>query len=246
MAKNTLIGLDIGTQAVKGIELVRSKDRIKILSAAIEKLPRGYNKEILISSVRKLLSDLKISHNKVNLSISGKGVLVRYLVFPIMPKAGIIKSLKFEFDKYIPFSLEDSIVDIDILGKTADNKNLNVLIVAARKNVVMEKLAILEEIGLIPILITADSLALTKIFMKSPYNDKKSSFTLVNIGAVVTNLSIVSRNTPIFYRDVIIGGENFTRVISDKTGLSMEAAEEEKYKLPAEKLDMFSDLITDN
>ncbi len=236
------IGIDIGTAAVKGIELIQTSKGVKILSAAMEKLPIGAPTNVLLDKIRLLLSNLAISHNQLNVSVAGKNVIARYLLFPVLPKQNIIKSLKFEFDKYIPFPMDDSIVDIDILGKTADAKKMNVLVVAARKEVVKERLKIIEELHLIPDTITTDSLALSTIFLNSSYNNKELSYILLNIGNKRTNLAIVKKGIPVFSRDIEVGGEALTRIIADKAGVTLEKAEEEKCLLPAERIEIFSDL----
>ncbi len=245
MTNKNFIGLDIGDFNLKGIEIAKTTSgKLKIVSAGMEKLKRGYSFNDLISTLRVLLSNLKISHNRVNVSVSGKSVISRYLLFPIMPKQNIIKSLKFEFDKYVPFPMEECVVDIDILGKTQDNKKLNVLIVSAKKEVIDEKLRIFNELNLIPNVITTDSLALSKIFLNSSYNVKDSSFALLNIGCNWANLAIIKKGFPIFSRDINIGGELFTRVISDKIGLNLEKAEEEKYSLSLDRTDIFADMYS--
>jgi len=230
MPKPTQVGLDIGSYSIKIIEISLRKKTPELINCDIKPISNNVTLEEKINFIKNFYKELGITNNQVNISICGKNVIVRYATFSYMSKNMLINSLKFEYGKYIPFSLEESIVDVDILEKTPDNK-MNVLIVAAKKNYIEEKVNFLKQIGVIPKTITVNTIALYKAFLKSEYFSKNSSFIIINIGATITNLLIINKNIPIFSRDINIGGENFTRFISEKMNLSFKEAEDFKINL---------------
>ena len=227
MAK-TLVGLDLGHYSIKIVEVIKKKKKMDLISCNLRTIPRGASFEDKLNSVRTLYKESRVSNPRVKISVAGKNVITRYAVFPSLSKRDLARSLKFEFEKYIPFPMHESVVDLDILEKRTDG-NLNVLIASAKKHFINERVKFIRQVGLIPESISVDSLALYKTFAESPYFSKEKSFILLNIGARISNLIIVRHKTPVFSRDINIGGENFTSSISDKMDLPFHKAEELKY-----------------
>ncbi|MFA6281959.1 MAG: type IV pilus assembly protein PilM, partial [Candidatus Omnitrophota bacterium] len=207
--------------------LSKSRGTIQINACGLKALPAGASPENQIKTLKELHAELGISNKEVNISVCGKDIISRYVVFPPMSRSALVRSLKFEFEKYIPFPLSDCVVDIDVFDKRPDGR-LNVLIVSAKKYFIQERINLLKQAGFTPRVISIDSLSLHKIFLESPYFIKTGSFVLLNIGCLITNMLIANQKTPVFSRDIHIAGQNFTHAITERMDLSAEKAEELK------------------
>ncbi|MFA5271447.1 MAG: type IV pilus assembly protein PilM [Candidatus Omnitrophota bacterium] len=223
MAK-TLVGIDIGNCSVKITELIKKGKVVTLNACGLKTFPAGVSSDEQIKALKELHKELGITEKEVNISVCGKDIISRYVIFPPLSRDALIRSLKFEFEKYIPFPLNDCVVDIDIFDKRPDGR-LNVLIVSAKKYFIQERLNLLKQGGFIPKFINIDSLSLYKTFTESPYFVKNSSFILLNLGYLITNMLIVNQKTPVFSRDIHIAGQNFTHAISERMDMSQDKAE---------------------
>jgi len=224
----TLVGLDIGDYSAKVVEILKKGRQTRLLACGLKVIPKGAELEGWLNCLKELYKDAGVSNTRVNSSVAGKDVVTRYAVFPPLTKKALIRSLKFEFDKYIPFPLNECFVDLDILEKRQDGK-INVLIVSAKKYRIDERSRLIRGAGLMPKTITIDSLALYKGFCESPFFSKDNSSVLLNMGHSTTNLLIIRKGILIFSRDINLGGENFTRSIADRLDVPAGKAEELKY-----------------
>ena len=231
-----LIGLDVGSHSLKIVEIIKKNKEIRLLSYGLKIIPKEASPEDYPILLQELCKESGISSgNRIKTSVSGKNVITRYAVFPYMTKTNLIHSLKFEYEKYIPFPLEECIVDIDILNKRPDGK-MDVLIVSAKKVYIQKRINLIKEAGFLPQAINIDALALYKAFAESPFFTKKNSFIFLNVGHIVTNLLIVKEGEIIFSRDLNIGGENFNRSISDKMNVSRDKVEKIKQEIDESSL----------
>lgn len=231
----TLVGLDIGNYSIKITEIIKKGKAIELIACGLKPIPRGAPAEEQIKILKDLHKETGVYNKEVNISVCGKDIITRYAIFPFMPRPLLVRSLKFEFEKYIPFLLNECVVDMDTFERRPDGK-LNVLIVSAKKYYIQDRVNLLKQAGFTPRIINVDSLALYKIFIESPYFSKNNSFILLNLGCIISNMLIINQKTPIFSRDIHIAGENFTHTISEKMDMPLNSAEELKCGLKADSL----------
>ena len=227
---NILTGLDIGTHSIKIVEVLKKKKEIKLISCGLKPIPRQASLEDKISLLIDLCKDLKISKTHIKTSISGKDVIIRYDSFSSMTKKSLIHSLKFEHEKYIPFPLDQCIVDVNILSKSPNNK-INTIIVSAQKSFINNRMDFINKANLTPISIGIDSLCIYEIFSLSPFYSGNNSYVLLNIGKSVTNILIINKGNIVFSRDIPIAGDNFTISISEEMNIPLNKADQTKYQI---------------
>ncbi|MEW5758385.1 MAG: type IV pilus assembly protein PilM [Candidatus Omnitrophota bacterium] len=215
-------GLDIGNHTIKLTSLERISGNISLNSFIIEK-----NKSNNFESLKAQIKNFNITKESVNLSVGGPNVLIRYLTFPKLTNTELKNSLYFEAEKHIPFPISEVYLDSFILKDLADKKML-VLVVAAKKALIDEKIKLIQELGLNLGVIDVDSVCLINAFNFFNREINKEPFALLNIGSQVSNLVIIDNGNPEFTRDLLFGGNIFTQAISDKLNLSIEQAEELK------------------
>ncbi|MEE8360144.1 MAG: type IV pilus assembly protein PilM, partial [Candidatus Omnitrophota bacterium] len=160
----------------------------------------------------------------VNISVSGPNAIVRYIELPNMTDEELKSSMKFEAEKYIPFRSKDVIVDCQVLEKLARGK-MRVLLAAAKKEAITEKINLVEGVGLSVNLIDCDSFALINTFLLNfPDLPEDGCIALVNMGERLTTIDILKGKSATFTRELQIGGWDFSKAISQKLNLDMAAA----------------------
>jgi len=218
------IGLDIGTHSIKCAKLKLNGGDAELISFSLEESqldPAGILKKI------KRDQDVDL----VNISFCGSSTVIRYVNFLKMNKNELRQALKFEAQKHIPFSLSDVSLDAEILkDDLADNKML-VLIAAVKKELIQQRLKILENSALRANIIDIDSLALVNAFNynypKTEVPDDKS-VCLLNIGANISNVNILNNGIPALSRDIHSGGASFTKKLMDIFTIDFKEAEKLK------------------
>lgn len=226
------IGLDIGTAAVKLVELKSAKDAVELLRFEIEPIQED---------LTSLLKKLSLSQ-AVNVSVSGASAVIRYIDFPRMSEDDLKQSLKFEAQKYIPFPVNEVNLDSCILREDLSENKMLVLVAAVRKEFVNQRLKLIQEAGIKVGIVDLDSLALVNAF-KFNYaqedNDtlKSKAVAILNIGASMSNLNILENGVPVLSRDIFIAGNNFSQKIRDALGIDFKSVEELSLHTDKERLD---------
>ncbi len=158
-----ILGLDIGSSTVKGVELAKNGDRFTITGyAQAEIASAGTLKEAIATVIR----EGRFKSKQVVSSVSGRSVIVRYINTPTMKPEELRSSMRFEADKYIPFEMDEVILDcVPLEQKASDNENeMRVVLVAVKREVVDEHVRLLQELGLFPYIIDVDCFALGNAF----------------------------------------------------------------------------------
>ncbi|MCU0665661.1 MAG: pilus assembly protein PilM [Candidatus Omnitrophica bacterium] len=236
------IGLDIGSSQLKLIELDATKNSAQVTSMAMQDIRQSKN---ISDEIKKIFNDNKISSSKVNVAVSGDGVIARYLSMPKMSYDELKKAISYELEEHIPFKPEEVYTDFFITGEDTTAKNkMHVFLVATKKELLDKYISMLEKAELTPKIITMDALCLMNIFCFN-YPDKiKSNVTVLNIGERTTNLIITRDKTPYFVRDTRFGGETVTSIIQNKLNIAKDAAEEIKLKLSSQDIELAKTIKT--
>jgi type IV pilus assembly protein PilM len=248
--KNSLVGLDIGTSDVKAIELTQFGEQLRITGFG---RTRVESKEALPDAISDLFRSGGIRSKRVATAVSGRAVIVRYVNMVQMQDDELRSALKYEADKYIPFQLDEVVLDcarLDDLGETTTPegaKEMKVLLVAVKQTLINEQIGLLQGCGLVPVVIDVDTFAIGNAFelnlMHSPrVEDEEKVIALVDIGASKTNINIVKNNTSYFSREVYIAGNDFTESIARGLGTETEEAEQMKIN-PQEKAETVEESI---
>ena len=223
------IGLDIGNYSVKIAKIKKgpfTKKPSLCFSAAMINADRA--RQSIIDAIRKASASLTLDSKKVNFSIAGPQVIMRYILLPFMSEKDLSKSLEFELEKYIPYKKEEAIINCHILAKMPNNQMI-VLLVAAERKIVQEKIEIIKEAGLEPQLITVDSLALCEAF-KAISPRQKGVVALIDIGYRLAKLVVLENNIPFFSRDIEVGEYDIVQMISEKMNIGYPSAQELVYE----------------
>jgi type IV pilus assembly protein PilM len=231
-----VVGLDIGSSCVKAIQLRRAgrsaveleKFGIAEVNAGGPPLTGASAREAKTEAIRSALRQAGISAKQVISSVSGEPIIVRYIQLPDMPENELMEALKWEAEEYIPFDIQDVNLGSAILGKSADGSKVNVLLVAAKKDLVNEHIETIQAANLKPLIVDVDSFAFLNCYEMN-YQPNPSSITaLINIGSTITNINVYHNGVSQFSRDVAIAGNSITAAIQNKLGKEWREAEQLK------------------
>ncbi|MFA5146055.1 MAG: type IV pilus assembly protein PilM [Candidatus Omnitrophota bacterium] len=228
------VGLDIGSNLVRICEVSRTAETVSLTAAGVKRV-EGSSKESLGAAVKALAEETKVSAKDAVISVSGSSVIVRFVAMPKMREEDLKGAIKFEAEKYLPFNINECVVDFQIIRKIEQENKLEILLVAAKKAYIEDRMKIAEAAGFSVSIIDVDSFAIVNSFLKNmPSLDPEKAYALLNIGAALTNLSIVRAGTVCFVRDIAMGGNEFDAAISRGLAIDLKAASELKLS-PADK-----------
>jgi type IV pilus assembly protein PilM len=231
--KNHLIGLDIGSKAIKLCEVFTTRKSGFLLNKfGMVNIPNGAIEDGIIKdsqtvsqAIRELFSAQKVREKNVAVSIGGYSVIVKKIQVQSMTDAELQETIQFEAEQYIPFDINDVNLDYQIIGESPLSANrLEVILVAAKKELVDEYVSLIELSGLRPCVIDVDAFALQNIY-EANYDNMDEVVALIDIGAGKTSLNIVRNSSSLFMRDVSLGCNQINHKISDKAACSLEDAE---------------------
>src|SRR5271169_2004283 len=218
----SLIGLDIGSSSVKAVELKKSKAGYELVSYGIETLAQDTVVDGAImdapSVAEKIISifdNQKIKAKDVATSVSGHSVIVKRVSMPLMSEEELFDRVQAEASQHIPFDI-------------ADVNLSHHLLVAVKKDKILNHTNVLAQAGKTPVVVDIDAFALQNAFETNYELDPSQVVALLNIGASVMNINIVRGWTPLFTRDVSVGGNQYTDALQKELDLSFEDAEKLK------------------
>jgi len=215
-----VIGLDIGSHAVKICELKRTDKAYTVVNLGSIILPEGavedgslQDPETVGKAISELLTNLKIKHKKVAISISGYSVIVKKIHLEVMEEKQLEEYITAEAEQYIPFDIDDVYLDFqDLKTNTEGSNHTDVMLVAAKKEVIDEFLDMLQGLGLQPVVVDVDGFALENIYETNyPQNE---NVALVDIGASKMNINIITNGMSVVAKDIGIGSRQLTEQIA--------------------------------
>jgi type IV pilus assembly protein PilM len=224
------VGLDIGSHSIK-VTSIRKEVTGNIFSAYnIKRIPLNEKNPKLEAAIDEALKEIDLHPSRVNLSVSGANVIVRFINLPKMNIEQLENALTFEADKYIPFDVSEVVMDFLILGDAPEPGQMRVLLAAARRESVESKVKLVERIGLSVKVMDIDSFAMFNAFTEANPAQEETGKALIDLGHTQTNVLISIGKQPCFMRQIQIGGKDITEAVSKSAGVPFSEAEELKLK----------------
>jgi type IV pilus assembly protein PilM len=228
----SIVGLDIGSSCIKAIELKRSKGEIVVSHLGVEPLASDIVVDSMIvdsgsvsSAISKIFSSHSIKTRTVATSVSGHSVIVKKIGVHPMSEAELAESINTEAAQHIPFDIADVNVDFEILNPDDTGPQMDVLLVAVKKDKILNYTNVLSLAGKSPGIVDIDAFALQNCYEYNYSPSHDSTVALLNLGASVMNINIVKGATPLFTRDVSVGGNQYTDSLQKELDLSFDDAE---------------------
>ncbi len=235
--KKNPIGLDIGSSYIKAVQLKDTNEGYEL--SFMSMFPLGHDliaegsitdKNRLAASIRDVLKKAGAKGGDAVISVSGhSSVIIKKISVPLMSADELGASIRYEAEQYIPFDINDVNIDFEIVGPKKDEEgHMDVLLVAAKKNVVADYSEVVELAGLDPLILDADAFALSNMYELNYDSPEKKNVALINVGASKTNINVLNEGRSVFTRDSAMGSNYHTEKLESELGISREDAEKLK------------------
>jgi type IV pilus assembly protein PilM len=259
----SMVGLDIGSSTVKAVE-ISMKGRggdFELTHLGVAKLPHEaivqgafLNSSAISDSIREAMENGKIKSKNVASAVCGHSVIVKKVSLPVMSRDELDEQIRWEAEQYIPFDVNEVNLDFQILDSENAEGQMDVLLVAAKKDLIDDYVQVISEAGLVPSTIDVAAFAVENAFEANYDVKPDEAVALVNIGAQVVNINIVLDGAPVFTRDITTAGNQYTEEIQKALTISFEEAErlklggkqsDESQEVVPEEVDQAMQSVTD-
>ena len=234
--KKETVGLDIGASSVKAVQLKQSRGTYELVRLGIVPLPPEtivdgviMDSGTVISAINSVFSENQIKAKDVVVAVSGHSVIVKKIKMQKMKPEELEDAITFEAEQYVPYAIEDVSLDFQILSPPeAEGGEMDVLLVAVKKDVINDYLSIISTAGLRVVVVDVDGFALENALELAHDLEPDQVIALVNLGAAAMNINILTGGMSEFTRDSPLGGNRYTESNQKMLGLSYEQAEKLK------------------
>lgn len=227
-----IIGLDIGSSAIKLVEAEKKRSGWVVKSFTSVTLPEDtiidgeiVNHAAVVEAIKNVIKESGSASKLVATSVAGSSVIIKHIAIPHTQPKELEDQVYWEAEQYIPFDMKDISLDFEVVQEDAGEGKMDILLVAAKKDFIEKRLAAVKECGLNPEVLDIDVLALANVFWENYDMTPDNAVVLVDIGASLTKINIISNTTTIFTRDVAVGGKSLTQEIQNRLGISFQEAE---------------------
>jgi type IV pilus assembly protein PilM len=233
-----VVGLDIGSSAVKAVELKAVGKGFKVVAFATEPVPPDsivdgaiIDGAAVADAIRRVFENKAFKTKEVAASLSGNAVIVKKVRLPVMTEAELAESIYWEAEQYIPFDIQDVNLDYQILdaGTGAEaGGTMEVLLVAAKKEKIADYTGVISQAGRTPVIVDVDAFALQNAYEVNYGLEPDAVVVLLNAGASAININIIIGDQSVFTRDISMGGNSYTEAVQKELNLPFESAEQLK------------------
>jgi type IV pilus assembly protein PilM len=232
-----VVGLDIGSSSIKAAELrPLRKGGYELVSLGMEQLsPDCIVDGIVISkipvsdAINRIFTQQAMKNRHVATSISGHSVIVKKIALPIQSDEDLAESIRWEAEQYIPFDIADVHLDYQVLGQNSASGNLDVLLVAVKKEKITDHTSVISMAGKNPVVVDVDAFALQNAYEVNYEPTTHATVALLDIGASVMTINIASGSDFLFTRDVAVGGRQYTDFLQKEFNLNFSQAQSLKH-----------------
>ncbi len=239
-----VVGLDIGSSAVKAVELKPAGKGFRVAAFAMEPVPPDsivdgaiIDGTAVVDAIRRIFDRKGFKSKEVAASLSGNAVIVKKITLPVMTEAELGESIYWEAEQYIPFDIQDVNLDYQVLDSGTGSEgrgNMDVLLVAAKKEKIADYTGVISQAGRTPVIVDVDAFALQNAYEANYGVDPGHVVVLLNAGASAININIVVGDQSVFTRDISMGGHAYTEAIQKELNLPFESAEQLKRGVPVD------------
>ena len=220
------VGLDIGSGSIKMADLSTRRGRILVKNMAIMEVPQGAvedgiiaDEALLADTLRRLAAKNGFAGGAVAAALGGRSLFIREVMFPMMSNKEMRQAIRWDLEKYVPFSPDQLYFDFWIVGPGATEVVVRVLLVAVPKNVVDSMVRVIALAGLKLEAIDIEPLAIQRTL------PEVANCMLIDSGAAISQVTLFQNSSPVFTRNIPIGGNQFTETVMEGMTMGREEAE---------------------
>jgi type IV pilus assembly protein PilM len=225
-----VVGLDIGTSAVKVVELKPKGSSYELAGFGIAHVPAGAiqggevkQQDAVQQAIRQALVQGGVQATEAVIGVSGGSVIAKRVNLPKMSESELGESIRWEAEQHIPFDIDDVTIDFQILRQ--DGPQLEVMLVAVKKGKVQSYADVVEACGLNVVVVDVDVFALETQYQHNESGQGNEVVALVNVGHETTNTNILQGGVNVYARDIFVGGRQYASTIAQRFDLAPAEAE---------------------
>ena len=231
-----VLGLDISSTTVKLLELSYAGDRYRVESYAVSSLPLDavIEKNVndvdgVANAIRSVIAQSRTKIKTVAAAVAGSSVITKMIDMPSgLGEDDMETQLTLEADQYIPYPLEEVAIDFEIQGASPERDNqVEVLLAACRRETIDARVEAVEGAELTPRIMDVEAYAMERAFtliQDQLEMESENTVAVVDIGATMTTLSVLTNGQTIYTREQLFGGKQLTDEIMRRYGLPLEEA----------------------
>ncbi|MGE0442165.1 MAG: type IV pilus assembly protein PilM [Gemmatimonadales bacterium] len=228
----TTIGLDIGSGLIKLAVVTHGSgepvlSKVAMAHVVDDAIVEGevMDPGIVAEAIRGLFQEVGLKPKNVVTAVGGRDVIIKKIPMDRMKEGEARELIRWEAEQHVPFDMDNVELDFQILDPEAEGLQMNVLLVAAKRELVETKLSLLKDIGIDASVIDVDAFALHNAFEVNYPDAMKGVVGLVNIGHELTNVNILDEGVPVLTRDLPVGTRRFREDLQRERGLSADEAQ---------------------
>jgi len=227
-----LVGVDIGSSSIKVCQLREGRKGTEIVKLGFAPLPpqtivdgHVMNAGVVVESLSRIFQDRKIKSRDVAMSVSGQSVIIRKITVPMMTAAELAEQIQWEAEQHIPFDIKDVQIDYEVLKRRPEAGQMDLLLVAAKRDEIQDYAQLARDAKLKPQVVDIDAFTIQNVFEFARGLPTDQTIALINVGASLSTLNIVSRGVSTFTRDIANGGNFVSDEIRKRLGVTFEQAD---------------------
>jgi type IV pilus assembly protein PilM len=227
-----LVGVDIGASSIKVVQLREARKKLQVVRWGWAPLPpqtiidgHVMNSGVVTEALARIFQDGKIQQRDVAIGVYGQSVIVRKITVPMMTSAELDEQIHWEAEQHIPFDIKLMSIDYVVLRRKTESGQMDLLLVAAKKDEINDYASILREAKLKPVVVDINAFTIQNIFEHQYALPQDGTIALLNVGAAVSSLNIVAKGVSAFTREITNAGNAITEEIRKALGCSYEQAE---------------------
>lgn len=231
MAKQC-IGLDIGSSSIKLTQMSLTKTGAQLASFGVQPLPPQsivegtiMDHSAVADAIRSLWKQLKLKNKEVAIALAGHSVIIKKIAVPSMSPDELETNIRTEAEHHIPFGKDEVEIDFHVTNPQNANGQTELLLVAAKREVVADYVQVVREAQLIPSVVDVAAFASQNAYELNYTPDGRETVVLVTVGAATSNINVVRGQTSLFTRDITVGGNNLSEEIQKRLGITVDEAE---------------------
>lgn len=208
------IGIDIGSRAIKLVEIAWEKDQPVLKSFGIKEFPPDVltssqliDSQLLTDTLGQLLSTTPTYSKNAVVAVGGEAMFARELVFPVMTKEELQEAIRWDLEKYIPYAPDSYYYDFSIVGAGNSDSEIKVLLAAAPKEIVNNLIAVIKNVGLRLVAVDMEPLALHRVFTNA------ENAMIIDVGTFLSQVTVFQNGSPAVIRTISIGGQRFADIV---------------------------------
>jgi type IV pilus assembly protein PilM len=228
----SLVGLDIGSSALKAVELKPTRGGFEVVHLAHQNLMSdtivdGHIIDLnhVSDCINRMWAEHGIKTNQVATSLSGHAVIVKRITLPVMSEEELDEQIHWEAEQYIPFDINDVNLYHEVISQDQSGQSMDVLLVACKRDKIAQFTQVISQAGKQPVIVDVDAFALQNAYEVNYHPAPNQTVALLDIGASVMTINIVRGTTSVFARDISAGGNQYTDILQKELNLTFEQAE---------------------